>query len=263
MLESFQNANISLIEDKISNFSYALNAGWRSAKNEVIGIVNDDIVFGSDWIKNAKTWFNRLSDAKSIGGVTYDMIERKMTSVLKKNTRISKIYDVLVTGGKLFDTGVITEWGSYSIGNTEPVVPKKVSGFSGANMIFLKSVLQEIGGFRTIFKYAGSEGYAYIQLLQRGENVYLVPGCSVRHYPNPNGGTRSPFYLAQDYAVFLGMLHPSTILGKIRKILNELSFFLFWLMIYKNDLRKFSILMEGYLAGIKLYKKHPDSDMVA
>lgn len=263
MLKTFYAFNVKLISDSVPNVSHALNMGWMNACNEIIAFVNDDIEFTEEWVKNVKYWFIELPDAKSIGGTTRDINERKMEYTLRKHPKISKLYDRLIMGGYLYKTGIITEWGSYSIGNIEPLRPMKVSGFSGANMIFLKSILLELGGFSTIFKYAGFEGHIYLQLLKRNYSVYLVPGCSVKHYPSPTGGTRNIFYLAQDYAVFFRMLRPNSLLGKIRKALNELSFLLFWIIIYKGNTKKLRVLFKGYIHGLKLYKKYPNGDVIA
>ncbi len=263
MLIPFSNNNIKVIGDASSNIPHALNLGIEMARNDIIGFVNDDIEFQSNWIKNLKYWYKELPDAVSIGGTTNNVNKRKVESIFARHITISKLYDKLVVGGALNKTAIITEWGSFSIGNGEPTNPIRVSSFSGANMVLLKSVLKEIGGFNTIFKYACFEAYSYIKLLQMKKNVYLVPGCSVKHYPNPNGGTRNPFYLAQDYAVFFRTLRPISTIGKIRKLLNEISFFALWFIIYKGSLNKMGNLFSGYLSGLRIYKKHKNDNFIA
>ena len=263
MSESFKRGSIRVVNDSVPNIAHAMNMGWMVARNELIGFVNDDIEFSANWVKNVKYWFNSLTDAKSIGGPAYDFNQRKMATMLTKDTFYARLYDKLVMGGDLFKTAIINDAGGYSIGNDEPKCPVRVSQFSGVNMVVLKNVLQELGGFMTIFKYSGPEGYFYLQMAKRRYPVYLVPGCSVIHYPNPSGGTRDPFYIAHDYAIYFRMIRPETTLGKIRKILNELSFFIYWSLIYKKDLRKFFRLIDGYLAGIRLYIRHPNGDVVA
>lgn len=263
MLDNYSHNQIKLIYDPISNIPHALNLGIESSNNDIIGFVNDDIEFSDEWVRNVKYWFNKLPEARSLGGPTHDMNSRKIESILKKHNKISKLYDILVMGGALNSTAIITEWGSFSIGDDEPLIPLKVSGFSGANMVFLKPYLREIGCFNTIFKYACFEGYSYINLFQRKSSVYLVPGCSVRHYPNPEGETRNPFYLAQDYAIFFRMIKPSSIIGKLRKILNEISFLIFWIFITKGNLSKMSIFISGYVSGIKLYKKNYKNNIIS
>ena len=164
---------INIIEDKTSNFTYAINLGCRMAKNEIIGIVNDDIEFGEHWVESVKHWYNVIPNASSIGGVTKDMNPRKIQNIFETHKSLSKLYDKLVMGGQLYETGVITPSGSFSIGSVVPETPKKVSGFSGANMVIRKQILEEVGYFNTIFKYAGAEGYFYLELLDKKRRFFL------------------------------------------------------------------------------------------
>lgn len=254
---------LRLLSDGTPNFTHAINLGCKAANNSIVGIVNDDIVFSETWVKSAKHWFQELPSASSIGGATQDMNTRKINSIMESSSYIAKLYDKLVVGGRLKETGIITSWGAFSIGQDIPRSPIRVSGFSGANMIVLKSVLEEMGYFKSIFKYAGAEGYFYLQLLEKEREVYLVPGCEVKHYPNPEGGTRNPFYLAQDYAVYFKMIRPHKVIDRIRMLLNILSFFTFWILQYKTDFKKYQNVFRGYVSGLKLYKRYHNHDVIA
>lgn len=253
---------IRILHDGTPNFTYALNLGCRLAKNRIIGIVNDDIVFGDYWVKSVKHWYHLLPNASSIGGVAKDMNPRKIEKVLESHRWLSNLYDKIVMGGHLRDTGIITPSGSFSIGCDIPNAPTRVSGFSGANMIVLKQVLEEFGYFNTIFKYAGAEGYFYLNLLDKRKEVFLVPGCEVKHYPNSEGGTRNPFFLAQDYAIYFKMIKTESALDWIRKNLNVASFFLLWILTYKLDFKKYSKLLSGFVSGLRIYKKHGNDDII-
>ena len=253
--------SIRIISDKTPNVVYAINLGCRLSRNEIIGIVNDDIEFGEKWVSSVKHWFHELPTASSVGGATVDVNSRKMRKALDEWKFLSRLYDKVVMDGHLHDTGIIMPWGAFSIGADVPESPLRVTGFSGANMVVLKRLLEEVGYFDTIFKYAGAEGLFYLNLLNKGKEVYLVPGCEVRHYPNPEGDTRNPFFLGQDYALYFKMIKTNSLLEWIRKNLNMASFFGLWFLTFRFDFKKYSKLFSGYLSGLKLYRDHKDGDI--
>ncbi len=255
--------NIKYIHDPTPNLSHLFNLGWRNAKNELIGFLNDDTEPSKYWVNDVKKWFRTLDDASVIGGPTQDMNKRlflrlngKIFDTLKKfyfNIMGCDSYiNYLLTGNKEYlNTEIFREHTGAScyIDYFEPQNPIQVGGVTITNMAVRKEILEKLNGFKTIFKFAHMDGYFFYECNINDYKIYLVPGAKVKHYVNPSGSTRSIYYLSADYAVYLKMLKPKKIKNKLRLNINKIGYFIF--LIYAYKFKGIKMGLKGYRDGLR------------
>lgn len=245
---------IRVIYDADRRLSELLNRGWKESASDIVGFLNDDTVVTSMWVEDVKTYFARLRDAAAIGGPTIDVNPRRIAKFVSGNGIIrkfaTKVYDVLVLQGRLYDYGLLTPWGAFSIGTQSPTVPVAVSTLTITNMAVKREVLDALNGFDESFSFQHIDGFFFISLLRKGFVMYAIPGAGVRHYPNPTGRVRSAYNLALDQAVFEKKLRPTKTKDKLLLRLNSFAFFAFWILSnHENRVEVINSILRGYLDG--------------
>ena len=260
VLTPYKNKKIIVINDDEPNLPSIFNKGWKKAKSELIGFINDDAIASSNWVKNAKKWFSKIPDATCIGGMIYDKNERVLKKWFNKHRLILEMYNKFMLGNNVNKPFALTNWGTFAIDDVppkEPNNPVKVVSLRITNMAVKKNILKEMNGFVTVFKYAHYDGYFFLELNKRQKSLYLVPGMSVDHYPNPVGATRSPFYLSRDEAIFLNLLKFHNNNDKARIMLTTTSYFLFWMFLSYRDKKNYiKEVFDGYRLGYNVAKEY-------
>ncbi|MEM3192442.1 MAG: glycosyltransferase [Candidatus Parvarchaeota archaeon] len=248
--------NIRIIHNDTSNLPHLFNLGWRSASCQLIGFLNDDTEPFPSWVSDIKYWFSRLPSAAVLGGPTYDQNNRITSNLYRTNHILLRLYDKIVAGGKLNQVGVLTDYGVYSLGVIRPKDPLRVSGLTITNMAVRRGALQEVDGFNEVFSFSNYDGFFFLEIEKRGAEMFLIPGAEVKHFPNPNGLTRSAYHLSIDYAIFYSLLKPKNLKNKIRLKLNIISYFLLWVYLSLKGKAVFREVLSGYLLGMRKAKRY-------
>jgi len=204
------------------------NLGWRLSTMPIVAFLNDDAVVEGAWTDEIRAAFETLPDAAMIGGPTLDQADRRMRSMMGQSPVLFRLYDIVFLEGKLEEYGVLTEWGSYSIGRRFPNVPKIVDALTITNMAVRRDCLAELGGFDEDFQYSNFDGFFFLRARQRNFRAYSVPTARVLHYPNPRGNTRSAYYLSRDYAVWYRKMMPAGVKSKLLARMGRWAQLAFW-----------------------------------
>lgn len=252
--------NLVVLEVPVPNLPHLFNVGWKRARSSLVGFLNDDTEPSDTWVADIKHWFSELSDASCLGGPTYDQNQRLMGQLLTGSGLPSKVYDKLVLGGALRSAGILTDYGGYSVGIETPDKPKRVTGLTITNMAVRRETLIRTNGFDERFQYGNYDGYFFITLGRLGLKMFLIPGASVKHFPNPHGSTRSAYHLSVDSAKFYSMLTPSTTKNRIRLLIVKFSYMLAWFIAYRRDTNIVREALRGYRDGLKYMRESKKAD---
>lgn len=245
---------VRFIFDTTKNLPHLFNIGLESASCEYIGFLNDDTLPSPTWVEDIKKWFELIPEADCIGGATFDQNNRISTNILKGNGMVTRIYDKIVLGGILNEVGVLTDFGGYSVGVQEPSKPIHVTGLTITNMAARAILFSEVGTFNEFFSYSNYDGFFFISLQKHGKKIYLVPGATVKHYPNPGGATRSSYHLSADYAKFYLSLKPSTFKSRIRLFLLCVSYIVLWFILFHKDKEVIRNALKGFKDGFVSFR---------
>lgn len=250
-----RNSRLKIIVDCQNNIAKLFNAGWKASKSHIVSFLNDDTIPEESWVSEVKKWFKLLPEASIIGGPTRDRIGRRMRQQMAIFGLPFRLYNIFVMEGRLFDVGVFTDYGAYSIGDDFPSHPIIVDGLTITNMSVRRESLETLNGFDENFRYSNIDGDFFIRAKKANMKLYLIPTAGVDHYPNPVGSTRSAFFLARDSALFYSKMRPKTFKDKLRLKLNIASFFVFWILRARNEgLNIVAEVVMGYTEGIKVAK---------
>jgi glycogen synthase len=262
VLRSFEG--LEVIHDDAKSLSILFNRGWRASSAEIIAFLNDDAVPDPTWLADLKHWFSVLPDAAAIGGPTRDQSARLLSRLNARQSPLIRLYDCFLLQNRLVEFGVLTPWGAFSIGVEPPSTPARVTGLTITNMAVRRAALETVGGFDQDFLYAHIDGYFFVELQRRNLAMYAVPGASVRHFVNPVGSTRSPYFTNRDQAIFLGKLKPDTRKDRFRLRLNKVALLGFWLAASRErgagTLRE---ALRGYIDGTRVLKRNKTRERTA
>lgn len=114
--------------------SHARNRGWREARGTYVAFIDDDGRAASDWVRKILNCFSQVVPLPAaVGGVIRPVYESPPPKWFVEEFELRS-------------------WGQVA-GFLSP--PKLKLGFSGANMAFQRSVIEEYGGFREQFGHNG------------------------------------------------------------------------------------------------------------
>ena len=262
-----RNYPVKGITDSTRNIAYLFNLGWLEASASIIAYINDDTEAVPDWLENILKTFKEFEDASIIGGPTVATHKQEIQTTYetayhsKLLNTFAKIYNVVVLQGKLFDVGVLSDSGAYSIGaslpkSTKLARPIYVDMLSITGMAVKKEVIHKLGGFDENFLFNHIDGDFFIRARKNGYKLVFNPKVMVWHHVNPRGPVRVAHNMGKDFAYFyLKDIRPKTMQGWLRFVLNIFIFNVYW--VYKAfQLREVAPLkgITGFLSSILDYK---------
>jgi len=128
--------NMRLVFERNQGVSNARNRGWREAHGDFVAYTDDDTKVASDWCDRILKAFRTVVPTPvAVGGAIYPWYEIHPPDWFS-------------------DEFEIRSWGE-SAGFLE--VPRAHNGFSGANMAFKRSILEQYGGFSLNYGIIGDE----------------------------------------------------------------------------------------------------------
>ncbi len=247
---------VRFLRNHVPNIPRSLNLGWQFTRSDYIAFLNDDTQVPSTWIEELSHWLSILSDFGAMGGPTIDMRRRVQAELLHKKSFWLLFYDKFMMDSELLEFGRLNEWGGYSIGNEYPSVPTQVQTLTVTNMMIKRNLLEELNGFDEDFNFSNYDGMLFILMNRLKKKMYFIPITPVLHFVNPLGSTRSPYFLARDYAIFYSKLMPMTLQERMKLRFNELFFVLSWLLRSDSDrCRVFLSAIQGFLSGIDYIRR--------
>src|SRR4030042_7145277 len=177
---------VKVITDFTRNLTYLFNLGWHEASASIVAYINDDAVAVPDWLENTLKTFKEFEDAGIIGGPTVATHKQEIQATYetayhsKLLKTFAKIYNVVVLQGKLFDVGVLSDSGAYSIGaslpkSTKLTRPIYVDMLSITGMAVKKEVIRKLGGFDENFLFNHIDGDFFIRARKNGYKLVFNP----------------------------------------------------------------------------------------
>lgn len=167
--ESFTSRllNYRYVFEPSQGLAYARNRGYKEARGEYVGYVDDDARVQSDWVNEVVKF---IADHPKVVGV----------------------------GGpyRAYSTIPIPEWfpkeyGCYGLGDEIRVIRESES-ISGTNMIFRKIALEELGGFNPRLGMTGDkmsygeETHLIRRMKMKGMDIFYCPAIVVEHAVLPH-----------------------------------------------------------------------------
>ena len=173
-------ATIRSVYEPLVGLSRARNTGWKNAKGQYVGYIDDDAVAEVRWLESALWCFENFSPMPDwVGGPIN--LEWETTSPDWINEELS------VPLGKVY-------WGD------KPCRITKDQRLGGGNSFFPKTRLEELGGFdeRLGRKHgsllSGEETQLQKRIEAEGGFLYYHPGVCIRHFVSAERTKPSWFY---------------------------------------------------------------------
>lgn len=157
------------IKEPIIGLSQARNTGWKAAKSNYVGYIDDDATASSQWLEQALYSFqNTIPQPEWVGGPIFLEWEKEPPSWLdaEYETSLGKVY-----------------WGDRA-----RFLDKQGERLGGGNSFFRKDVLEKLGGFneklgRTAETLlSGEETQLQIRIKDSGGQLYYNPKVIIRHF---------------------------------------------------------------------------------
>lgn len=260
-----ENYAARVIRDEKMRLSYLFNLGWTSAEGDIIAYIADDAEADSRWLENLVETFRTFPNADLVGGPTISMCKQEMFLLYEKAKRskllnfLAKVYDVVILDGKLLEPGYLSECGAYSMGAALPSC-LKIGGcihtdlLTTTGMAVRREVFEKIGGFDENFMFNHADGDFFVRAKMSGYGIIFNPKAVIWHYVRM-GPSRNAYYIGRDTGYFyMKDVHPKTISGWFRFVLNIAYFNGYWL--YKTLQHadpSFLQGIHGFVKGISEY----------
>jgi O-antigen biosynthesis protein len=243
---------VAVIRDPTPNLPRLFNRGWMALDDDIIGFLNDDAEPSETWVADLKQAFVTLPDAAAIGGPTRDERPRALAVLQRDGSLLYRLYDTFLVQGRASDYGYLSAWGAFSIGTEPPATPTRITGLTITNMAVRRQVLQDRGGFDEAFSFSDYDGYFFLCLRDAALPVYAIPTASVVHHVNPNGSTRSPYWITRDRAVLMRRRWGRSIEVSFRLCVGTFAAIGFWTFPRgRFQPRSMLLAVQGCMAGLQ------------
>ncbi len=173
-------AVIRSIYEPVVGLSRARNTGWKNAKGQYVGYLDDDAVAGARWLESALWCFENFSPIPDwVGGPIN--LDWETTSPDWINEELN------VPLGKVY-------WGN------EPCRLRNDQRLGGGNSFFPKIRLKELGGFeerlgrKHVSLLSGEETQLQKRIEAEGGFLYYHPGVCIKHFVSAERTKPSWFY---------------------------------------------------------------------
>lgn len=158
-----KNRNFRLAKERKQGLSFARNKGFQEARGNFVAYIDDDAIANRDWVREIFNFINKKPGVKVFGGPYYPYFLREKPNWFPES------------------------WGKFSLGDEVKKVDVPRESLSGSNIIFSRSLLRKVGGFKTDLgmrgdKVAyGEETRLLIEISKMGYDIYYVPSIKVEH----------------------------------------------------------------------------------
>lgn len=159
---SHSHRNVCYIYEPQQGLSHARNRGWQEAEGEYAAYIDDDARAQNDWIEKIEAFTARQPDAAAFGGPYSWLSLKPLPSWFNPS------------------------YASWSLGTEERPV-KRGEWLKGTNMIFKRSLLQDLNGFDTKLGMTGQslsygeEVSLQVKIMNKGFSIFYVPDIRVEH----------------------------------------------------------------------------------
>lgn len=159
-IHDFPNISIQYVFEKTPGLSHARNRGIDEAKGQYVAFIDDDGIAHRDWIKEIISFTKRKPTIQGFGGPSYRIAEIPIPKWTPDN------------------------YGTVDLGSHEKEV---TIGIIGCNMVFKKSLFDEIGKFNpNLGMKGGKMGYGeedeiFRKMIQRNLPIMYVPQIKIDH----------------------------------------------------------------------------------
>lgn len=168
-LKSQLTKDVELVTiEGVAGLSKARNLGWKKAKGIYVAYIDDDAIAGKHWVKNILDFIEHHKEVVAFGGPYTSSnqvslpkwIPRELT-VMELGTKIARPIQLPY------------EW------------------LTGTNMVFRKSILEELGGFDESLgvtptrRAYGEETDLLIRIHNLGHDIWYDPNIKVEHFFSP------------------------------------------------------------------------------
>jgi glycosyltransferase involved in cell wall biosynthesis len=158
---SYPDYNITLAHETRQGLSFARNTGLKLAQGSYISYIDDDGIARNDYISQIKKYTEQFPEDVAFGGKVLPKYEKGQAPEW-----MSKYIERIISIVNLGDEVKVLK-------KTYPV---------GCNMIFKKSVFDQIGGFNTALKLRSDDKYIFFKIREAGFRVLYLPKVVVWHF---------------------------------------------------------------------------------
>lgn len=251
---------VTVIQDPTPNLARLFNVGLRSGSTPIVGFLNDDSEPSANWLDSIRYWFSTLDDAAAIGGLTQDVRARTIQRYAADRSLYFRLYDLFLMDGHGRSAGVLTPWGTFSVGLPPADRPVRATGLTITNLAIRREVFSVTGEFDEDLKWAHIDGLLFLEMQAHHMSMYLVPGMNVKHYVNPTGSTRSAYWLSRDQAVFFAKISEMRSAPRSRVMLAKAASVGYWITSAKSPKPQYLVqALKGYASGRAYVRARPRS----
>jgi len=163
----------------VAGLSKARNLGWKKAKGEYVAYIDDDAIAGEHWVKNILDFISHHPSILAFGGPYTSSNQNSLPTWIPRELTVMEIATKVARPIQL-----PYEW------------------LTGTNMIFRKSILEELGGFDESLgvtptrRSYGEETDLLIRIHNLGHEIWYDPKIKAEHYFSSQ--KQSLFFLLKD-----------------------------------------------------------------
>jgi glucosyl-dolichyl phosphate glucuronosyltransferase len=213
---SLLHPSLTYIRETNIGLSYARNTGYKAAKGNWVGYIDDDALSNPDLITQALSTIRNCSFGSFGGAFLPWYLEKKPWWIPERPFYFTNV-----------------------IGKPKQVAELTKGYITGCVAFYKKSVLEELGGFNTSLGmmgnkvFYGEETELQLRIQQKGYTVGYNPAVVVKHYVAPYKLDLSWFFKSP-YAV--GKSYFKTFGGKNAFVVSIRAILKSWFVLVKNTL---------------------------